>query len=97
MTDWHTFRDTPSDFFDCLARYYDASMNRFLIQRFTNCFVQDFQIIWPSPFPGSGNSVNLYEQGFRPILWTTIPEMPPELKDLPLGPEDYTGQRESRP
>lgn len=92
MSEWHDFgAEAPPAFFDVLARYYDAGLNRFLIQRFCNCFVQDFQFIWPSPF-GPRDSINLYEAGYRPIRWAGAPELPPELVELVSGPADHEGQ-----
>jgi len=86
---WHTFAEAPPALFDVVCRYYDAGLNKFLIQRFTNCFMQDGVLVWPSPFVGSESAIDLQKAGYRAVLWMDAPEVPSAYRELLNGPADH--------
>jgi hypothetical protein len=73
----------PNDVFDVLAKYYDPTMDRFLVQRFSNCIQVNGEVIWCNPFDRfyaperSQQPIKLIEHGYRPTHWAPIPA-PPE-------------------
>ncbi len=91
MTDWRTLETRPEGVFDVLARYYDPGLNRFLLQRFTNCIEQDFSIRWSTPFVNDLTSVDLASYGYRVVAWKPSPgpeDIPEWLEPIAAGPED---------
>lgn len=69
--------------FDVIAKYYNASFDKFMVQRFCNCFRQHDKICWPNPFDLFGRErvacVILEDCGFRPIMWMPLPNNPMKL------------------
>lgn len=91
MTEWHTMETKPEGVFDVLARYYDAGLNRFLLQRFTGCIEDSFEIVWASPFVGDAGRVNLHQNGYRVVAWRPAPgpeDIPDWLEEFASGPKD---------
>lgn len=91
MTDWKPMIDAPDGVFDVLARYYDAGLNRFLLQRFTGCVQVDMTILWSSPFPGDKGTVDLAASGYRVVAWKPAPgpeDIPAWLEAIAAGPKD---------
>jgi hypothetical protein len=71
----------PNDVFDIIAKYYDPIMDRFLVQRFSNCIQVNGVVIWCNPFdkfcdPQRSTSIKLVEHGYRPTHWMPIPDPP---------------------
>jgi hypothetical protein len=80
---WRLIDDEPcpNDVFDVIAKYYDPSLDRFLLRRFSNCIQVNGEVIWCNPFdrlhePERSNPIKLIEHGFRPTHWMPIPEPP---------------------
>lgn len=73
---WLPIETAEGAFFDVIAKYWDAGLDIFLVQRFTCVFKQDNRFIWPSPFPGDSKGVDLVSAGYRPTHWAPIPEPP---------------------
>lgn len=100
---WHRLDALPPEgVFDVLARYYDAGLNRFLIQRFTGCIAQDMRIMWAAPFVGTEKAtVDLWANGYRPLCWKPAPskdDLPSWLEAIAPGPEDFiTSNAETTP
>jgi len=72
MNGWQTIDTVPNNVFDVLAKYYDASLDKFLYRRFPDCVIVNNLIL------SNGNC--LTEAGYRPMYWRDIPELPDELK-----------------
>lgn len=72
--------DSRHVLFDVIAKYYDASFDKFLVQRFCNCFQQGGKTFWPNPFQVLDkikvSSVILEDHGFKPIMWMPLPNNP---------------------
>lgn len=91
MTEWNDMTGKPDGVFDVLARYYDAGLNRFLLQRFTGCVLVDLTIVWPMPFPNDGGQVYLEKNGYRAVAWKPAPgpeDVPEWLDAFVTGPQD---------
>ena len=84
-TDWRSFDRLPDTICDVLAHYYDAGLNRFLVQRFCGCIVHDFTVYWVSPFPDDDIRIDLQARGYRLFRWRPVPELPPELREVLPG------------
>lgn len=78
----------PATIIDCLCRYYDAGLNRFLIQRFTGVVVHEFRFIWSPPWQGAEQRIDIEANGYRVVRWKPAPELPDDLKELLPGPSD---------
>ncbi len=76
VSKWQPIESVEGAFFDVIAKYWDAGLDVFLIQRFTCVFKQEDRFIWPSPFPNSIQNIDLIAAGFRPTHWMPMPEMP---------------------
>ena len=77
---WQPIETVEGAFFDVIAKYWDAGLDRFLIQRFTSVFKQTDRFIWPNPFPGEPKGVDLLACGFKPTHWMPVPEPPKEFE-----------------
>lgn len=82
-TGWHAIdaEPIPNTVFDVVAKYYEATLDRFLMRRFTNCVQVDGVVLWGNPFdtlstPGGSKPIRLTDHGFRPIYWMHVPEGP---------------------
>lgn len=78
--EWHLIEKEPlpNDVFDVLAKYYDASSNKFLVERITNCVQVDGYVRSMI----NGEARFLLDCGFRPIYWMELPTPPKELEDV---------------
>lgn len=78
---WHKIEEVapPNDVFDVIAQYYDAKLDRILFRRFIDCVQVEGEIF----ISGDGNrSVSLVDNGFRPIWWHSLPDVPDEVRVL---------------
>lgn len=85
MTEWYLIDDVPiaNTVFDVIAKYYDPKMDRFWVQRFTDCIQVDGVVVWHSPFDKfyqseTRDAVRLVDHGYRPTHWMEAPNGPLE-------------------
>lgn len=81
MSEWREISTVPTDTsFDLIAKYYDASLDMFIQQRFANCIKQDDRFFWCNPFQKIGiddvRQYDLLNMGYKPILWMPLPAPP---------------------
>ena len=77
---WHDINvdPAPNDVFDVLAKWWDATIDCFLIKRFANCIQVNGVVMWSNPlhtFPNS-EPVKLTDCGFRATHWMLTPKAP---------------------
>lgn len=71
---WQPIETVPNNVFDVLAKYYDASLDKFLYRRFPDCVIVVSEIFTPLLPDG----VSLTKAGYRPTHWRHIPDLPEE-------------------
>lgn len=73
MPDWQPIETAPNNVFDVLAKYWDASLDTFLVRRFIDCVQVEGQIYAATV----NGQFKLVDAGYRPTHWAHIPELPP--------------------